>query len=54
MNITPTQYADAKGITLQAVTKRIREKKKLEHVVRITKYGRFYILQVKKDFRLAK
>ena len=54
MNITPTQYAKAKGITLAAVTRAIREKRKLPEVKLVTKYGRFYILQVKKDFCLVK
>ena len=54
MNITAKQYADAKGLTKSGVTKRIRAKNNLPDVVRISKLGRAYVLQVKKDFPLTK
>lgn len=51
--ITPKQYAAKRGITLQAVTKMIRDKNRLPDVIKIEKFGRFYLLTVKDDF-LAK
>jgi hypothetical protein len=46
LQITPSQYAEARKITLQAVTKAIREKNALPDVISIEKYGRFYLLTV--------
>ncbi len=54
MNITAYQYAKARGISKSAVTKQIRKKNNLPDVVRISKLGRAYVLQVKKDFQLTK
>lgn len=42
--LTPKQYAKLRGITLQAVTKMIREKGELPGIAEIKKYGRFYLL----------
>lgn len=53
IQITPKSYAEKRGITLQAVTKMIREKNSLPDVIKIEKFGRFYLLTVKDDF-LAK
>lgn len=49
MKITPKQYADMKGITLQAVTKMIREKGTLPDAQKIEKFGRFYLITIKKQ-----
>ncbi len=51
INITPTEYASIRGITLQAVTKAIRGKKKMVGVKKISKFGRFYILTLEKNFK---
>lgn len=48
MKITPIEYAVERGITLQAVTKMIRDKGKLPGISRIEKYGRFYVLTKKR------
>jgi predicted transcriptional regulator len=45
--ITPKEYAAMQGITLQAVTKALREGRKLEHVLKVEKFGRFYLLTIK-------
>lgn len=42
--ITPKEYAAACNVTLQAVTAKIRSKKKLEGIKKIEKFGRFYLL----------
>ncbi len=46
--ITPLQYADYMGMTLQNVTKHIRARNELDHVISIRKYSRFYLLIVDK------
>lgn len=48
--ITPSQYAAKRGITLQAVTKAIRNNNNLPDVIKIERFGRFYLLTVKDDF----
>lgn len=48
MKITPKEYAEKRGITLQAVTKAIREEKKLPGIKKIEKFGRFYLLTLNK------
>jgi len=48
MKLTPKQYAEEKGITLQAVTKKLRDGKKLEGISKVEKFGRFYLLTKKK------
>jgi hypothetical protein len=47
--LTPQQYADKRGITLSAVTLRIREQLEMPGVVKVNKFGRFYILDVDID-----
>lgn len=47
--ITPIQYADYSGYTLQGITKRLRNNQELEQVIEIKKYSRFYILIVPKS-----
>ena len=44
MKMTPSEYAQKMGISLQAVTKKIRDGKPLYRVSKIEKYGRFYLL----------
>ena len=43
--ITPTEYAKKKGITLSAVTKKLRAGIKPNGVKSFKKYGRFYLLE---------
>lgn len=45
--LTPSQYAELRGITLQAVTEAIRKGWQLPNVTKIEKFGRFYLLTVK-------
>ena len=45
--ITPSEYAEMRGITIQAVTKAIRKKHYLPGVEKVEKYGRFYLLTIK-------
>lgn len=47
-DITPQQYADYKGCSLQYITRIIREGKisKLPHVIRLKNISRFYLLEV--------
>lgn len=47
--LTPKQYADKRKISLQAVTKAIREKHNLPSVVKVEKFNRFYLLTVNVD-----
>ena len=47
--LTPQQYADKRGITLSAVTERIREELEMPGVIKVTKFGRFYVLDVDID-----
>lgn len=53
MTITPKQYAASKGISLSAVTKKIRDKKPLDGVLYIQNMGRFYILHVENNFKIV-
>lgn len=50
--ITPKEYADLRGKTLQGVTKAIRSGHCMPGVLKIDKYGRFYLLTV--DIRKIK
>jgi Fic family protein len=45
-DITPTEYAKMRGCTLQNVTKQIRKGKSLPYVIRVKKFGRFYLLEI--------
>lgn len=45
--VTPSEYAKLKNITLSGVTKALREKRKLEGVTKVEKFGRFYLLTLK-------
>lgn len=49
-DITPSEYAQIKEITLQAVTKMIRSKGALPDVIKIKKFSRFYVLEVLETF----
>jgi hypothetical protein len=44
--LTPTQYAAIRGVTLQAVTDLIRRNRELPGVLEVKKFGRFYLLDV--------
>jgi hypothetical protein len=44
--MTPTQYAQKVGLTLNAITKALRENRYPTGVVKVTKFGRFYVLKV--------
>lgn len=44
--LTPQQYADKRGISLSAVTERIREGLEMPGVVKVSKFSRFYLLDV--------
>lgn len=46
--MTPTQYAEKVGLTLNAITKALREKRTLTGVMKVNKFGRFYVLKVDK------
>jgi hypothetical protein len=48
-DIEPSQYAAWYGCSLQNVTKRLRQKKKLEGVIRVKRFSRFYLLEVAAD-----
>jgi len=52
IQITPKQYAEKKGITTQGVLQRLKYKNRMElpDVIFVKKFGRFYILEVQKDF----
>ena len=45
-DITPLQYAEWAGCTLQNVTKKIRNNGCLDGVITIKKFSRFYLLEV--------
>lgn len=47
--MTVKEYAKLRGITVQAVTKAIRDGRKLPGIVRVEKYGRYYLLIGKKS-----
>lgn len=47
--LTPQQYADKCGITLSAVTEGIRKERVMPGVVKVTSFGRFYVLDVDID-----
>lgn len=51
MKITPSEYAKRQGISLQAVTKKIRSGVQLKGISKIEKFGRFYLLTTKKNER---
>jgi len=48
--ITPSQYADKKQVSLSYVCRLIREKRAIPDVLDVKSFGRFYILYVKDDF----
>jgi hypothetical protein len=50
--ITPIQYAEATGQTLQNVTKHLRNANPLPGVIKVKKYSRFYILIVNKSMNV--
>lgn len=57
--ITPGQYAKMQGCTLANITNFIRQGKKLQFVIEVKSFGRFYVLVVpdglsKKDFKSSK
>ena len=45
-DITPQQYAEYKGCSVQNIRKHIKEGNELEHVIRIKTWSRFYTLEV--------
>lgn len=47
--LTPRQYAELRKISLQAVTERIRYGLDMPGVTKVSKYGRFYLLDVDRD-----
>jgi hypothetical protein len=54
LQLTPKQYADIRGISLQSVTEAIRfrsegKKSFMPGVLKIDKFGRFYLLTVSVD-----
>lgn len=49
VKITPKEYADKRNISLQAVTNAIRNDYALPSVVKVEKFGRFYLLTVRVD-----
>lgn len=54
--ITPIQYADYKGWTLQNVTKHLRKKNNplsgLPDVIDVKRYSRFYLLEVSQSLKV--
>jgi hypothetical protein len=48
-DIEPSQYAAWYGCSLQNVTKKLRHNKKLQGVIRVKKFSRFYLLEVAAD-----
>ena len=44
--MTPKEYAQSRAITLSAVTKQLRKGAAMPNVLKIEKFGRFYILTV--------
>lgn len=51
--MTVKEYAKSRGVTVQAVTKAIRENRKLPGIIRVEKYGRYYLLIWKKPKKLV-
>lgn len=47
--LTPKQYATIRKISLSAVTDAIREGWQMPGVVKVAKFGRFYLLDVDRD-----
>lgn len=45
-NMTPTEYGEAIGLKLNAITKALRENRQLSGVEKVSKFGRFYLLKV--------
>jgi hypothetical protein len=45
-DITPKEYANFRGCSLQNITKHIRNNKSLPHVITIKQWSRFYTLEV--------
>jgi hypothetical protein len=44
--LTPKQYADYRGVSLSSVTECIRRQWNLPAVIKVQKFGRFYVLEV--------
>lgn len=51
MNLTVKQYAAAMGISVQAVTKAIREERPLVGIKSVEKHGRYYLLVTGKKYK---
>jgi hypothetical protein len=47
--LTPTQYAELRGISLSAVTDAIRQGWEMPGVIKVNKFGRFYLLDVDRN-----
>ncbi len=45
-DITPLQYANWKGCTIQNITKNLRNETPLKHVIKVKNFSRFYLLEV--------
>lgn len=50
--LTPKEYADLRGLTLQAVTYNLRKNIPMPGVIEFKKFSRFYLLTV--DVKVAK
>ena len=50
--ITPIQYADYKGWSLQNVIKHLKNGKELDHVISFKRYSRFYLLTVPNSLKV--
>jgi len=48
--ITPAQYAKAKGCRVQYILKLLSDGKSVKHVMEVKKFSRFYVLVVPSDF----
>jgi hypothetical protein len=52
--LTPAAYAKIKNCSTQNITKHLRANNKLDGVIRVKKYSRFYVLIVDNDFESKK
>jgi hypothetical protein len=50
--ITPIQYADYLGQSVQNITKHLRAGNELAHVIEVKTYSRFYLLVVENSLKV--
>lgn len=54
MFITPKQYADSVGCSVQYIHRLLSQDEELSGVIKVVRYSRFYTLEVSNKYNLTK